>query len=94
VLPGKSEKDESKCGRENIDRLLVFSNNYRMKLEFDSKTSDTNFDKVIERSYKSTNVVGGRRPRTQKRRRFHKRINTKKMRKSIKIKCIRKHPKI
>jgi len=94
VLPDKSEKDESKCGRENIDRLLVFSNNDSMKLEFDSKTSDTNFDEVIGRLYQSTNVVGGRRRRTQKRRRFHKRFNTKKMRKSIKSKRIRKHPKI
>jgi hypothetical protein len=112
VLPGKSEKDESKCGNENIDRLLLFSNNERMELEFDS-----NFDEVIERLYKSTNGPGestngrgdkstnghddkstngraGRRRRTQKRRRFHKRFNTKKMRKSIKSKRIRKHPKI
>jgi len=92
VLPDKSEKDEIKCGRENIDRLLVFSNNDRMELEFDSKTSDTNFDKVIERLY--IKQVGARRRRTQKRRRFHKRFNTKKMRKSIKSKRIRKHPKI
>jgi hypothetical protein len=97
VLPEESKKDERKCGNENIDQLLVFSNNNEgMKLEFDSKLPDSklNFQEVIDRLYQSTNVVGGRRRRTQKRRRFHKRFNTKKMRKSIKSKRIRKHSKI
>lgn len=87
-------QNESKCGNESIDRLLVFSNDESMKLEFDSiQHQPTNFDDVIKRLYPS-NQSGGRRRRTQKRRRFHKRFNTKKMRKSIKNKRIRKHPKM
>ena len=88
-------KNESKCGKEKIDRLLVFSNDESMKLEFDStQHQSTNFEDVIKRLYPSNQNSGMRRRRTQKRRRFHKRINTKKMRKSIKNKRIRKHPKI
>jgi len=97
VLPEESKKDESKCGKENIDQLLVFSNNNEgMKLEFDSKLPDSklNFQEVIDRLYQSTTLTGGRRRKTQKRRKFHKRNNTKKMRKSIKNKRIRKHSKI
>lgn len=97
VLPGKYKQDESKCGNENIDQLLVFSNNNEgMKLEFDSKLPDSklNFQEVIDSLYQSTIVAGGRRRKTQKRRKFHKRNNTKKMRKSIKNKRIRKHSKI
>lgn len=97
VLPDKSKKDELKCGNENIDQLLVFSNNNEgMKLEFDSKLPDSklNFQEVIDSLYQSTTVTGGRRRKTQKRRKFHKRNNTKKMRKSIKNKRIRKHSKI
>ena len=97
VLPDKSKKDESKCGNENIDQLLVFSNNNEgMKLKFDSKLPDTktSFQEVIDRLYTSTSVPGGRRRKTQKRRKFHKRNNTKKTRKSIKNKRIRKHSKI
>lgn len=88
-------KNESKCGKEKIDRLLVFSNNESMTLEFDSiKDEPVKFEDVIKRLYPSNQNGGARRRRTQKRRRFHKRINTKKMRKSIKNKRIRKHSKI
>jgi len=88
-------KNESKCGKEKIDRLLVFSNNQSMTLEFDSiKDGSVKFEDVINRLYPSNQTSGMRRRRTQKIRRFHKRINTKKMRKSIKNKRIRKHPKI
>jgi len=93
-------KNESKCGKEKIDRLLVFSNNKDMTLEFDSiKDTSEVFEGVINRLYPSNQTVNNqtgnaRRRRTQKIRRFHKRINTKKMRKSIKNKRIRKHPKI
>jgi hypothetical protein len=93
-------KNESKCGKENIDRLLVFSNNEEMRLEFDSKihNNDT-FAYVIKRLYPLGQTSGqtsgnARRRRTQKRRRFHKRSNTKKVHKSIKNKRIRKNLKI
>lgn len=88
-------KNESICGKKHIDRMLLFSNNQRMRLEFDStihKSED--FNEVITRVYLSNQAGGARRRRTQKRRRFHKRMNTKKVRKSIKNKRIRKHPKI
>lgn len=89
------DKNESKCGTEHIDRLLVYSNDKELKLEFDSKIPqpENTFEDVIKMLYPS-NQSGGRRRRTQKRRRFHKRFNTKKMRKSIKNKRIRKHPKM
>lgn len=73
VLPDKSKKDIRKCGNENIDQLLVFSNNNEgMKLQFDSKLPDTktSFQKVIVKLYTSTSVIGGRRRKTQKKKKI------------------------
>ena len=94
VLPGKTVKDIQICGIVDIERLLVFSNNKEMTLEFDSKQdTQVKFHEVIEK-FLLTNATGGRRRRTQKRRKFHKRNNTKKIRKSKKNNRIRKDSKI
>lgn len=97
VLPPKDVKDQQICGIDDIERLLVYSNNKEMKLEFDSNTDEhKKFEEVIGQFLlNNTNTVtGGRRRRTQKRRKFHKRNNTKKIRKSKKNNRIRKHSKI
>lgn len=94
VLPPKDVKDQQICGIDDIEQLLVYSNNSKMVLEFDSKTDEhKKFEEVIAK-FLLTDVTGGRRRRTQKRRKFHKRNNTKKIRKSKKNNRIRKHSKI
>ena len=70
VLP--KDKDITKCGNENIDRLLLYKNNEDMQLVFDSLNPSTDFDTVIEGLYKEVPTSGGRKRKTCNIKRKHK----------------------